>query len=132
MEPLPGDFDLRLFPAFLVRCFCFDCLHDFRGIDAKRFPNPEEGLQLDTSNSRAKGKVQERQVKISLTNMHSYVDLNTLESIVDVAQFEDEIGQTYALRLGAETQAKSIKKTFFVRFYRGFIMVVNRILLLND
>lgn len=75
--------------------------------------HPEEGLQLDTSNGRAKGKVQERQVKIHLTNMHTYVDLNVLESIVDITSFEDEIGQTYALRLGAETQAKSIKKTFF-------------------
>ncbi len=77
--------------------------------------HPEEGLNIKTKNERENGKgdVQERQVKIHLTNMHSFVDLNVLDSIVNIDDFESEIGQTYALRLGAETQKKSIAKTFF-------------------
>lgn len=77
--------------------------------------HPEEGLNIKTKNERenGKGNVQERQVKISLVNMHSFVDLDVLESVVDIESFDSEIGKTYGIRLGAEIQSRAVKKTFF-------------------
>lgn len=76
--------------------------------------HPSKGLAIDRAGANAgQGDVKEAQVKMTLTNMKSFVDLNVLDSITEIEQFESEIGQTYGIRLGAETQADAIGETFF-------------------
>ena len=76
--------------------------------------HPQEGLAIDRSGADSgKGEVNEKQVKMTLSNMHSFVDLNVLDSITELVDFETEIGQTYGIRLGAEYQKKTIEKTIW-------------------
>lgn len=76
--------------------------------------HPQEGLAIDRSGADSgKGEVNEKQVKMTLSNMHSFVDLNVLDSITELVDFETEIGQTYGIRLGAEYQKKAIEKTIW-------------------
>ena len=76
--------------------------------------HPSTGLSIDRSGANSgQGDVKEHQVKMSLVNMKSFVDLNVLDSITELTEFESEIGQTYGIRLGAEYQKQAIEKTIW-------------------
>lgn len=76
--------------------------------------HPTDGLAISgTERTNGNGDVKEAQVSMTLANMHSFVDLNVLDSITELVDFEDQIGKTYGIRLGAEIQKKVIGKTIF-------------------
>lgn len=76
--------------------------------------HPSEGLAISSTNrSNGEGEVHEAQVKMSLKNMKSFVDLDVLDSIVNISEFNDQIAVPYGIRLGAETQKKVLEKTIW-------------------
>lgn len=61
----------------------------------------------------ADGEVQEREVTMTLMKKKTFVDVDTLSSIVDIKDFKSEIAETYGTHLGAECQKSAIENTFF-------------------
>lgn len=57
--------------------------------------------------------VDERKIWLAVRNKKSAVSLNTLESVVDIDQFDQEIGKTYGLNLGAEVQKDVLGISYF-------------------
>jgi hypothetical protein len=72
--------------------------------------NPTEGLTIADGDDTT---VVEKQVKLTIKNEKNVVDLNVLQSVVDVEDFKTEIADTYGLRLGAEIQKKVIETSYF-------------------
>ena len=72
--------------------------------------SPTSGIAI-TSNDRT--TVDERKIWLAVRNKKSVVSLNTLESVVDVEDFDTEIGQTYGLNLGAEIQKDVLGMSYF-------------------
>lgn len=72
--------------------------------------NVTDGLAIQSGDDAS---VEEREVTITLQNKKTLVDLNVLESIVDIESFKDEVAEPYGVRLGAEIQKSVIAKTFF-------------------
>lgn len=61
----------------------------------------------------SEGEVQEREVTMTMLKKKTFVDVDTLSSIVDIKDFKSEIAETYGTHLGAETQKEIIGRTFF-------------------
>lgn len=69
-----------------------------------------DGLEID---DESEGEVQEREVTMTMMKKKTFVDVDTLSSIVDIKDFKSEIAETYGTHLGAEVQKEAIEKTFF-------------------
>lgn len=64
-------------------------------------------------NDESDGEVQEREVTMTMMKKKTFVDVDTLSSIVDIKDFKSEIAETYGTHLGAECQKTAIENTFF-------------------
>ena len=60
--------------------------------------SPTSGIAITAADRTT---VDERKIWLAVRNKKSAVSLNTLESVVDIDQFDQEIGKTYGLNLGA-------------------------------
>lgn len=72
--------------------------------------SPTSGIAITGSDRLT---VDERKIWLAVRNKKSVVNLNTLESVVDIDQFDTEIGKTYGLNLGAEIQKDVLGITYF-------------------
>lgn len=61
----------------------------------------------------SEGEVQEREVTMTMMKKKTFVDVDTLSSVVDIKDFKSEIAETYGTKLGATVQKEAIEKTFF-------------------
>jgi hypothetical protein len=72
--------------------------------------NPTSGIAITDSDDAS---VVEKEVKLTIAHKKSVVDLTVVQSCVEVEDFKTEIGDTFALRLGAEIQKDVIAANFF-------------------
>lgn len=64
-------------------------------------------------NDESEGEVQEREVTMTMMKKKTFVDVDTLSSVVDIKDFKSEVAETYGTHLGAECQKSAIENTFF-------------------
>lgn len=72
--------------------------------------SPTSGIAITAADRTT---VDERKIWLAVRNKKSAVSLNTLESVVDIDQFDQEIGKTYGLNLGAEVQKDVLGISYF-------------------
>lgn len=72
--------------------------------------SPTSGIAVTAADRTT---VDERKIWLAVRNKKSAVSLNTLESVVDIDQFDQEIGKTYGLNLGAEVQKDVLGISYF-------------------
>ena len=72
--------------------------------------SPTSGIAITSADRTT---VDERKIWLAVRNKKSAVSLNTLESVVDIDQFDQEIGKTYGLNLGAEVQKDVLGISYF-------------------
>lgn len=72
--------------------------------------SPTSGIAITAADRTT---VDERKIWLVVRNKKSAVSLNTLESVVDIDQFGQEIGKTYGLNLGAEVQKDVLGISYF-------------------
>ena len=72
--------------------------------------SPTSGIAITAADRTT---VDERKIWLAVRNKKSAVNLNTLESVVDIDQFDQEIGKTYGLNLGAEVQKDVLGISYF-------------------
>lgn len=72
--------------------------------------NPTDGMEIQDGEDAS---VSELPVPVSLKHKKTLVDLDVLESVVDIEDFKNEVADPYATRLGAEIQADVIAATYF-------------------
>lgn len=72
--------------------------------------SPTSGIAITSADRTT---VDERKIWLAVRNKKSAVSLNTLESVVDIDQFDQEIGKTYGLNIGAEVQKDVLGISYF-------------------
>lgn len=72
--------------------------------------NPTDGVNI-TENDDA--SVKELPVTINMKHKKTLVNLDVLESVLDIEDFKNEVAEPYGVRLGAEVQKDVIENTYF-------------------
>lgn len=72
--------------------------------------NPTDGINITESDDAS---VKELPVTITMKHKKTLVNLDVLESVVDIEDFKNEVAEPYGVRLGAEVQKDVIENTYF-------------------